>query len=267
MPVEPVPAATVILLRDGPGSPEVLMTERHSKSDFMPDLYVFPGGRVEKQDYEMADRVAGVTPQDAARLVTDVPADCAQAFFVAAIRETFEEANILFARRRGSAELIRAEESEEITRHRLGVQSGETSLRAVVEPYDLELAADQLAVHAHWITPEPLPRRFDTIFFTALAPPGQLARHDGVETTDHIWIRPEEALEQMRAGKRRIIFPTALNLETVTGFARARDALEASRRRPVVPVLPLVVEREGGRVLVIPEEAGYPICEIPAGRE
>jgi 8-oxo-dGTP pyrophosphatase MutT (NUDIX family) len=266
MPAEPVPAATVILLRDGPVSPEVLMIERHSKSDFLPDLYVFPGGRVEEQDRALSDRVAGVTPEDAARLVTGVPPESAQAFFVAAIRETFEEANIILARRRGARDLLQPEVAREVARHRLSMQAGRTSLRDIVEPYDLELAADRLAVHAHWITPEPVQKRFDTIFFTALAPAGQLARHDGVETTDHVWIRPEDALEQMGAGNRRIIFPTALNLETLSGFRSTKEALEASRQRPVVRVLPVVVERDGRRLVVIPEEAGYPVSEVPADR-
>ncbi len=261
MPVEPVPAATVILLRDGSVSPEVLMTERHSRSAFLPDMYVFPGGRVEDQDHALADHITGVTPADATRLVAHVPPRTAQAFFVAAIRETFEEAGILLARRRGTGGLLGADEVEEIAPYRLQLQAGRTRFREIVERFDLELAADRLAVHAHWITPEKSPKRFDTVFFTALAPDDQTASHDGVETTDHIWIRPEDALEQMHGGMRRIIFPTAVNLETLCRFGSAAEALAESRRRPVVPVLPTVIEREGKRVVVIPEDAGYRITE------
>jgi 8-oxo-dGTP pyrophosphatase MutT (NUDIX family) len=261
MPVEPVPAATVILLRDGSISPQVLMTERHSSSAFLPDMYVFPGGRVEDRDHELADRVTGVTPADATRLVEHVPPNSAQAFFVAAIRETFEESGILLARRRGKESLLEADEVEEIAPYRLRLQAGKTGFRQIVERFDLELAADRLAVHAHWITPESSPKRFDTVFFTALSPDNQTARHDGVETTDHIWIRPEDALEQMHQGKRRIVFPTALNLETLCRFGCAAEALEASRRRRVIPILPTVVERKGRRVVVIPEDAGYSITE------
>jgi 8-oxo-dGTP pyrophosphatase MutT (NUDIX family) len=261
MPVEPVPAATVILLRDGSVSPEVLMTERHSSSAFLPDMYVFPGGRVEDQDHALADRVTGVTREDAARLVEHVPPNSAQAFFVAAIRETFEEAGILLAQPHGKKGLLRADDVREIAPYRLELQAGTTRFREVVERFDLELAADRLAVHAHWITPVPSPKRYDTVFFTALAPPDQTARHDGVETTDHIWIRPEDALDEMRRGWRRIVFPTAVNLETLCNFRRAEEALEASRRRPVFPVLPTVVERDGKRVVVIPDEAGYATTE------
>jgi 8-oxo-dGTP pyrophosphatase MutT (NUDIX family) len=264
MPAEPLPASTVILLREGTVSPETLMIERHSKSDFLPDLYVFPGGRVEEQDDALGDRVHGLTGTDAARLLSHLPRETALGFFVAAIRETFEEAGILLARRRGEAALLREEDAPEAFGLRFELQAGRMSFRDLVERYDLELAGDLLAVHAHWITPEPVPRRFDTVFFTALTPPGQLARHDGIETTDHVWIRPENALEQMRSGTRRIIFPTAMNLETLCGFSSAPEALEASRKRPVVPVLPRVEEREGERVVVIPQEAGYPVHEFPA---
>jgi 8-oxo-dGTP pyrophosphatase MutT (NUDIX family) len=195
--------------------------------------------------------------------VEHVPAKSAQAFFVAAIRETFEESGILLARRRGQEDLLGVGQIEELSEYRLDLQSGNLRFREIVERFDLELSADRLAVHAHWITPELAPRRFDTVFFTALAPHGQLAQHDGVETTDHTWIRPEDALEQMTTRQRRIILPTAMNLRTLCGFGRADEALEASRLRPVVPVLPALVERDGKRILVIPEEAGYPICEAP----
>jgi 8-oxo-dGTP pyrophosphatase MutT (NUDIX family) len=261
MPATPDPAATVMLLRDGAGSPEVLLIERHAQSEFLPDMYVFPGGRVEEQDRLLADRVGGLVPERAAaRLGMEDPA-LAVAFFVAAVRETFEECGILLARPLGSAEFVDAERTAEIARHRLAVQDGKASFRELIESEKLELAADLLSVHAHWITPEMVPRRFDTYFFAALTPPGQQALHDGVETTAHVWIRPEDALAEMRAGERQIIFPTACNLETLVGFAGARQAFEASQRRRVVTVLPVMQERGGRRVLVIPAEAGYPTSE------
>ena len=127
----------------------------------------------------------------------------------------------------------------------------------LIAAQDLELCSDELAVHAHWITPEAAPRRFDTIFFCAVAPAGQRAAHDGVEATAHAWIRPERALEDFRAGRRQMIMPTELNLETLAGFETAAEALEASRRRVVVPVLPRVEQRDGVRRVSIPRDAGY----------
>ncbi len=257
-PVTPLPAATVILLRDGPVSPEVLMLQRHARSEFLPDTYVFPGGRVEEADFELADRVGSLSGASAAeRLGGGRTPREALAFVVAAIRETFEESGILLARRRGEHALVDAATADSLAHHRLGMQEGATSFREIVLAGDLELAGDGLAAHAHWITPEMVPQRFDTLFFTAVAPQGQLAAHDGVEATDHVWIRPDDALLRARAGKLRIIFPTLANLETLLGFRTASEVLESSRKRPLVPVLPRMVERNGERVLVIPEDAGY----------
>jgi 8-oxo-dGTP pyrophosphatase MutT (NUDIX family) len=261
MPAVPAPAATVILLRDGERSPEVLLLERHSRSDFLPDMYVFPGGRVDDQDRELADRLSGITPSQAAALLPTVDPAQAPSFLVAAIRETFEEAGVLLCRARGASELLEATRMRALARHRLDVQAGRRPFRAFVEEEDLELAGELLVSHAHWITPETVPRRFDTLFFAALAPPDQRATHDRVEATDSVWIRPEDALAQAARRKRQIIFPTACNLEVLCGFATAAQALEASRNRRVVPVLPRMIVQDGVRKLVIPAEAGYPKSE------
>ena len=100
MSVTPVPAATVILLRDSANGPETLLLERHARSEFLPDMYVFPGGRVEARDQALAGRLAGLEPEAAAALLPSVPAALAHGFFVAASRETFEEAGIQLARSR-----------------------------------------------------------------------------------------------------------------------------------------------------------------------
>lgn len=258
MPAIPQPAATVILLRDTTDLPEVLMIERHSKSDFLPDLYVFPGGRVEQNDLALADRLVGIDAAAAADALGGVEPDRALGFFAAAIRETFEECGILLARPSGTAELITAERAASLAKHRLDVQGGATSFRDLIEAEKLDLAADRLAAHAHWITPEAVPKRFDTYFFTAVAPERQVAHHDGVETTDHIWIRPADALDQMRRLERRIIFPTACNLEVLQGLATAEQIFEASRTRPVVPVVPEIRDTTEGKQIVIRGDADYP---------
>ncbi len=260
----PVPAATVILFRDGPVSPEVLMLERHSRSQFLPDMYVFPGGRVEDQDHEIAEHVSGLSAEQASAALPTIDEKLALGFFVAAIRETFEESGILLARRRGSAGLIDAAGATALAQHRLEVQSGKTPFRELIEKEGLDLAADLLAAHAHWITPEDVPRRFDTIFFSTLTPRGQLALHDGIESTNHVWTRPEDALERSKRGELRLIFPTARNLDTLAGFESSEAALTASRKRPVVPVLPVIKDLDGKRQLTIRADAGYAITSEPA---
>lgn len=260
-PAEAVPAATIMLLREGPVSPEVLMLERHAKSEFLPDLYVFPGGRVEPGDYDLEDRVGRLSADEATRRADTVDPAAALAFFVAAIRETFEEAGVLLARRRGEDALVSGALAAEIAAHRLEIQDGSRPLREIVESYDLELAADCLSVHGHWITPEVVPRRFDTLFFAAAAPRGHRATHDGVEASDHVWIRPDEAIAQARAGQRQMIFPTLANLYTIAGFPCVEDAIESSRLRKVVRILPTVAVDGDERKLVIAPDAGYPLTE------
>ncbi len=237
------------------------MLERHAKSKLLPDLYVFPGGRVEDGDQVLRERLSGFTGHDPRHKVPHLDPERVATFLVAAIRETFEEAGILFARKRGSSGLLDPEELEPLLCHRLALQSGDLAFADIIERNELELAAECLTVHGHWITPEVAPWRFDTVFFSALAPPGQRAQHDGVEASSHIWIRPEDALDQMRSGQRQIIFPTACNLETLGGFRNTEQVLAASLGRPVLPVLPVLEERDGQRLLVIPSDAGYPTTE------
>jgi len=265
VPVEPAPASTVILLRDSSSGPEVLLLARHARSEFLPDNYVFPGGRVEAEDLELAERVAGLTRGEASARLGTVPADQALGFFVAAIRETYEESGILLARRRSRTELLDADAAAALARHRLDVQNGDASFRELVLGEDLVLAAELLSVHAHWITPEMSPIRFDTIFFATQTPQGQKALHDGVELTDHVWLRPEEALADFRAKRRQMILPTWANLETLSGFPSAARALEASRVRPVVPILPVMVESDGRKRVVIPPNSGYESIEELVG--
>jgi 8-oxo-dGTP pyrophosphatase MutT (NUDIX family) len=259
--VVPVPASTVILLRDSASGPEVLMLARHSKSEFLPDAYVFPGGRVEADDHALGERVAGLSRGDASRALRTVPEDRALGYFVAAIRETFEESGLLLARPRGRSEFVDAARASALAKHRLDVQSGDASFKELITREDLVLAADLLAVHAHWITPEMSPQRFDTVFFSAETPPGQEALHDGVELTDHVWIAPAQGLSEFRAKKRQMILPTWANLETLCGFGCAADAVAASRQRPIVPILPTLAVKDGQRRVTIPADAGYGALE------
>jgi 8-oxo-dGTP pyrophosphatase MutT (NUDIX family) len=262
----PVPAATIILLRETPVSPEVLMIRRSVKSEFLPDLYVFPGGRVDEPDHELADRTGEFDAERAATLAATVDPKLALGFYVAAIRETYEEAGILLARRRGETQLIDESTVKDLGQHRLAVQDGSMSFRDVLEREDLDLAVDLLALHAHWITPQMMPHRYDTLFFAASTPLGQLAAHDGFESTAHVWIRPEEALEQAISGERQMVFPTKCNLETLCGHPDVDAAVAASAARPVVPILPTVEKRDGTPMVVIPEEAAYPTSAEPAPR-
>jgi hypothetical protein len=114
---------------------------------------------------------------------------------------------------------------------------------------------------AHWITPSFEPRRFDTHFFLVAAPSDQVARHDGREAVDHVWLQPQALLERRLKGEAKLMFPTRLNLEVLAKSASAAAAEQAARAKRVVTVEPQVIDKDGGKYLRIPAEAGYSLTE------
>jgi 8-oxo-dGTP pyrophosphatase MutT (NUDIX family) len=195
--VAPRDASTILLLRDGKAKVdgksrdeiEVFMMVRHYEIDFNSGALVFPGGSVDKNDKEIIARselYTGGEGLDAAGL----------SFRIAAIRETFEESGILLARPKGSKALVDAKRASEIeAAHRADLNDRKITFLQVLTDNGMVLALDELVPYAHWITPEGVPKRFDTWFFLAAAPPDQLGAHDGRESTDSIWVSPREALE------------------------------------------------------------------------
>src|SRR5690606_9394984 len=147
---------------------------------------------------------------------------------VAALRETFEESGVLLARDASGAPLTPARARAVAARHRAALCAGETDLATVLEQEDLRLTGDALAPFAHWITPEGLPRRFDTHFFLAEAPEAPGAGHDGGEAVDSAWLTPEEAERAADEGRRQVMFPTLMNLRKLGRHARVAAALAAA---------------------------------------
>jgi 8-oxo-dGTP pyrophosphatase MutT (NUDIX family) len=250
MPSEAIarPAATILLLRDGPEGIEVFMVVRHHQIDFASGALVFPGGRVEDADHALA---ATLEP----RLAIDPPT---LPFRVAAIRETFEECGVLLARKRGSAEVIGADVLQRLERFRTALDGGTVGLDEVLAAEDLEPATDLLMHFAHWITPANQPKRYDTQFFLARAPAAHLAVHDGHEAVESIWIRPADALAGTEAGRFKLVFATAKNLEKLARSGTVAEAMDRARASLVVTVQPKPIRAEGTRrVLLIPAEADY----------
>jgi 8-oxo-dGTP pyrophosphatase MutT (NUDIX family) len=251
--VPPRPASTILLLRDNVAQKEidVFMMVRHYEIDFNSGALVFPGGSVDASDKEIIARpelYSGAEGLDAAAL----------SFRIAAIRETFEESGILLARPLGSANLVDAVRAAEIEAdHRTALCEGKTSFPRVLAESRMVLALDELVPYAHWITPEGMPKRFDTWFFLALAPPAQAGAHDGKESTDSIWVSPRAALEGGESGRFKLPFPTTRNLIKLGKQPSARAALDDSRGKPIVTVTPVMTRLNGGRQLRIPAEAGY----------
>ena len=254
--VVPRPASTILLLRDGAGEGgkseiEVFMMVRHYEIDFNSGALVFPGGSVDNGDQDIIGKpelYSGAEGLDAAAL----------SFRIAAIRETFEESGILLARPRGSKALVDARRAGEIeAASRAALCEGKTTFLKVLTDNGMLLALDELVPYAHWITPVGMPKRFDTWFFLAAAPPEQAGAHDGKESTDSIWVSPREALAGGESGRFKLPFPTTRNLIKLGKHKSVKAALDDSKGKPVVTVMPLMTKLNGGRQLRIPLEAGY----------
>ncbi len=252
VPAVPRPAATAIILRDGPAGLEVFMVVRHHEIDFASGALVFPGGKVDEQDADPAW----------AELAPSVARDADRAFLVAAARETFEEAGLLLARRRGAADLLDAEAAHALVeRYRAPMLAGEATFLDLVRAEDLLLTPDLMVRFAHWITPETQPKRFDTHFLLVSAPVAQLGAHDGGESVEGFWIAPSQALREAEAGARTLLFPTHMNLLKLAQHGSVAEAVAAARRARIVTVTPRVERTATGRKLHIPAEAGYGITE------
>ena len=251
--VAPRPASTILLLRDSKARAEieVFMMVRHYQIDFNSGALVFPGGSIDKGDHEIIARPELYSGGDRLHTVE-------LGFRIAAIRETFEESGILLVRSQGSNALIDAKRAGEIeARSRTALCEGKTTFLNVLAENEVSLALDELVPYAHWITPEGMPKRFDTWFFLAAAPHAQAGAHDGRESTDSIWVSPREALTGGESGRFKLPFPTTRNLIKLGKQPSVKAAIEDSSGMPIVTVMPVMTKLNGGRQLRIPREAGY----------
>lgn len=249
--VTPVPAATLLLLRDGPTGLETFMVVRHHEIDFATGALVFPGGKVDDGDSEVRDWCDGVDDAD----------DITLSLKAGGIREAFEECGILLAREKETGELVGSGRLGELDHYRDELHQGKISMRAFCEQEQLVLACDLLQKFAHWITPPMMPKRFDTHFYAAAAPADHIAAHDGHESVDSIWISPQDAVKGNRDGTYTVIFPTLLNIEMLGESDSVADAMDKARARNIVTVEPWTEQREDGNYLCIPAAAGYSISE------
>lgn len=203
------------------------MLRRTLNAAFVAGAYVFPGGAVDADDRsaDTLSLVAAPTPAEAdARLGTDQ----ALGFWVAAIRESFEEAGVLLACDASSGEPISGDR-DSFAADRLRLASGDASFPSIVRERGAVLDAGALAPFAHWITPEGNPRRYDTWFFVAAAPEGHVYEHDDTETVASEWIEPSVALERARTREIELIYPTFRSLQMLAHFDSSAAVLEAVR--------------------------------------
>ncbi len=209
-----------MLVRDAPEL-QVFMLRRNLRSRFVAGAYLFPGGAVDADDAapELLARAHGIDATVADERLAIGPG--ALRFWVAAIRESFEEAGVLLARDSQTGEPIDVGHPESATgldRDRRALIAGERTFFGVVRDRDLLVDAGALDPVARWITPPGAPRRYDTWFFVAAAPDGHAYLHDDDETVASTWIRPADALERARREEIQLIFPTYRSLQVLAGY-------------------------------------------------
>ena len=249
---QPRDAATVLLLRDAPDGFEVFMVKRSGLSDVLGEAHVFPGGKIDAADSlpAMLARVAGVESLDIAALGEDMPAERAVGMFVAAARETFEEAGVLLARG------LTRDLSD--ARARLNAKH---PFADVLASLDARLDAEALAPWVRWVTPTLLARRFDARFFLARAPADQVAVHDDFEATHSEWLTPRAALARWERDDIKLAPPTYMSLQHLARFdSIAAVFADARARRPPV-IQPVGFELDGVRTLALPGDERHTLRE------
>lgn len=258
-------AATVMVLREHTEGFQTFMVRRHSGNEFLADRYVYPGGRLDEEDCtaDAAEHVENMTPEDAReRLDEEIDPYRALGLFLAGVRETFEEVGLLLARRVGEDNFIdltsEASVAERFGEYREQLQRGDISLSEVAEREDLVFPMQWLGYFAHWITPHIESKRYDTRFFICLAPVNQAPLHDEVETTDGIWVSPQQALDRSRGDDFLLAPPTLRTLQRLQDFETAREALTYARSHIPPTILPHMEMKDDEVLLYLPGDPDFP---------
>jgi 8-oxo-dGTP pyrophosphatase MutT (NUDIX family) len=267
MVVIPKNAATVILLRDKePEGLEVFLLKRHEKSSFMGGNFVYPGGRVDRDDssLESCSLSKGITFEEAQKILGGITSpEEGFAYWIAGIRELFEEAGVLLAydQKGNLFQFKNRDEQEKFSNYRVLLQKGGITICQIAQEEKLLFALDQLHYYAHWITPKARSERFDTRFFLAHYPLGQEASHDQKETTAGIWITPRKALEENLKGEAILSPPTLKTLEDLSRFKSIDEVFTSLRNREFQPILPILTKISSGPLIIFPWDPEYEIYQ------
>jgi len=255
------------------------MLRRGVGAHFAGGAYVFPGGAVDRSDRDPGTMslAAGRDDREASEMLA-VESE-GLGYFVAAIRECFEEAGLLFAE--GSDGLVSFADTparERFQQYRNELNAGTTTLAAICRAEGLTLAVTRLRYFSHWITPPGAPRRFDTRFFVGVAPESQAALHDDAEVVASEWLVPSRALERHVAGELDLMFPTVKHLQALSSFASSRELWDAATVE-VPTIQPRIsVDGTGLRILLpddpdfdqapgLPDGFGFPEGPSGGGRD
>ena len=262
MVVTPHKATTVILVREKTSKGfEVFLVRRHDDSAFMGGNYVYPGGRVDPSDQstDVLSLCRGLSPERASEILGHTPPGESIGYWVAGIRELFEEAGILLVYD-SKGKIVSWQNrigQEKLLRYRESLDRKDLSLSFLAQQEKIFLALDQLNYYAHWITPEARSIRFDTRFFVALHPSGQEACHDQRETTHGLWITPHQALEE-NSGKKLILSPPTLKtLEDLCRFSSIESLIKSLHEKKTSPILPILIKGPPQTFIVFPWDPDY----------
>ncbi len=246
-----------MLLRPESERFQVFMLRRSERSAFAPDVFVFPGGVVEPQDYSEGTlaRICGLSPDRLARefrsqsapdfdaSVGTLSLQDAAGLTVAGLRELYEEAGVLLASdaagRRFSVRELNPHQ-QRLREARGAVASGSVDFATLLRDLDVYGNGSALQLFSRWITPPSEPRRYDAHFFLAAVEPEQTALADAYETHDGIWIEPQSALDRMRDGSFRMVYPTVKHIERLAKFTGIDDVLLFTRTKPIYNIMPNV---------------------------
>ena len=260
-------AATVVLARNSNNGPEVFMLERNVKSEFVSGAYVFPGGAVDKHDsHERLEQICRGLTDTEASLATNMPSD-GLGFWVAAIRECFEECGVLIANgSHGPISFEDAELAKRFSHHRDALNAREISFSQICIDEGLVLPVDSLTYFSRWLTPVGMPKRFDTCFYLCPMPANQVPLHDGHETVSGLWVTPENALQKGEAGEIKLVPATIKTLEKLSDY-RSVDQLVigCTPTAPVTTICPEIIRDDSGKPVRVRLPLPEGVIEIPIG--
>ena len=251
----PRAAATIVVVRDGPAGLEVLLSRRADGTDYTSGAWVFPGGIVDALDREAHAACTGIDDATAsARLGL---ASGGLDFFVAAIRECFEESGLLFGRAIGAeGEALDGAAAARLAPWRKRLHQREHGIAEMCAKEAIRLDAGALVYLSHWLTPLGRAKRYDTRFFIAAAPVSQIALFDGTEMVEQLWIAPAEALARSRTLK--LLTPTQKTLELISSHADVAALMAwAAAPRSVPLTMPHVAVGKDGPRPVLPDEPAW----------
>lgn len=237
------PAATVVLVRDGAQAPEILLLKRHRAAGFVPGAYVFPGGRVDDAD-AAAELVA---------LLDSPPTTPHASYWLAAVREAFEETGVLLARDDEDVQVPDATASSDVARWRSALLDGDAALLDALRALGVRPDLSRMVYCAHWITPVAEPRRYDTRFFLAELPSGSTVSIHEAEMSDAVWLTAHNALDAFQQGTLPMVFPTVKTIQRLVPFQTVAEMLGAFRATEVPATLPRLVRTDEGVGIVVDE--------------